>query len=136
MSKPLGCGTCSMCCRFMEVDDLVPKKEAGTWCHHVIPRKGCGIYEHRPASCRKFKCLWLMADEEGVGPSLSTRPDKSKVMMSLDTTGETLVLRVDPAYPLASKVDWVQNLIQAYLAEGKRAVVETGTKVDFYGRKK
>lgn len=50
------CGPCTACCRALSVPEL--KKDAWQVCAHVCP-SGCGVYDHRPASCRAFQCQWL-----------------------------------------------------------------------------
>jgi hypothetical protein len=63
------CGECTACCELIGVSEI--DKPAGTGCRHCIVG-GCGIYRHRPGSCRKFACGWLMA------PSMpdELRPDR------------------------------------------------------------
>lgn len=70
---PIRCGDCdAVCCRLTVVlddDDHVPARlttrtsaglrvmarDAGGWCVAVDrDRHGCGIYENRPAVCRRF----------------------------------------------------------------------------------
>src|SRR5581483_1379015 len=52
-------------------------KEAGIYCRHCIPGKGCGIYETRFDICRTFLCGWRMVP--ALGPEW--RPDKSGILM-------------------------------------------------------
>jgi hypothetical protein len=63
------CGACTACCELLEASEI--DKPAGTRCRHCIVG-GCGIYQHRPDSCRKFACGWLMV------PALpdELRPDR------------------------------------------------------------
>lgn len=42
---------------------------------HLVP-SGCGIYEERPAVCRRFQCGWLLA--ENLPEAL--RPDRCGVL--------------------------------------------------------
>lgn len=59
------CGECSLCCVLPAIPQL--GKPANVRCKHLTA-KGCGIYESRPAVCRKFECDWL----KGAGDE---RPD-------------------------------------------------------------
>ena len=57
-----GCGDCRACCVHLpiaagEVCDNA--KPAGVDCPHLAD-KGCGIYQQRPESCRRFRCVWHM----------------------------------------------------------------------------
>ena len=54
------CGTCTLCCKLMEVRDL--GKDDGVWCKHVLQGRGCGIYQTRPESCRTFLCGWISTE--------------------------------------------------------------------------
>jgi len=52
------CGTCALCCGGylrLVVGDLIVD---GAPCPHSTGH-ACGIYEHRPTSCRDFACAWL-----------------------------------------------------------------------------
>lgn len=87
------CGTCSMCCKIARVDYF--KKPAGKWCEHCLIGKGCAIYETRPAVCRRFLCLWMM------NPELPPvwKPDRSKMYLHIELSGERLAAHVDPSVP-------------------------------------
>src|ERR1700722_5643625 len=69
------CGTCTVCCMALRVIEL--DKEAGPYCKHCIPGKGCGIYETRFEICRTFLCGWRLV------PQLDAawRPDRSGILM-------------------------------------------------------
>ena len=50
------CGSCSMCCYVMGVEDI--GKPKSQWCQHCKPGKGCSIYADRPATCKSsFNCM-------------------------------------------------------------------------------
>lgn len=51
-----------------------------TPCRHQTQGRGCGIYETRPETCRKFECLWLY-DREGKHFDPADRPDKGGVLV-------------------------------------------------------
>src|SRR5258708_33870552 len=48
------CGSCSMCCYVMGVEDI--DKPKSQWCRHCKPVKGCTIYATRPAACKTVAC--------------------------------------------------------------------------------
>jgi len=85
MKSPLGplvsgrsCGECTACCSVPEIDFPELKKPARVLCQHSSGT-GCGIYDHRPAGCRDFYCVWrhieAMPDR--------TRPDQLGMMFVL-----------------------------------------------------
>lgn len=75
MSGDRHCGSCSMCCKVMRIEEL--SKPKLTWCHHCNVGKGCAIYESKPRECTDFQCLWLMNE------SLEDKykPDKLKIVL-------------------------------------------------------
>jgi hypothetical protein len=89
------CGGCTLCCKVMRIDELA--KPTGTWCTHCKPGTGCRIYESRPQVCRSFMCLWLLSPE--LGPEW--RPDRSKLVLMTDDTGERMIIKCDPGFPRA-----------------------------------
>jgi hypothetical protein len=52
----------------------------GVACPNLTGQGGCGIYESRPQTCRKYFCGWRLA--AGLGGEW--RPDRSGVMIMLD----------------------------------------------------
>ena len=69
------CGNCTVCCMALRIIEL--DKEAGRYCKHCLPGKGCGIYATRPGICRSFLCGWRQVAQLGE----AWRPDKSGVLM-------------------------------------------------------
>src|SRR5262245_21957323 len=60
----LGCTSdppCTLCCKTFRIEEL--NKPRMTWCQHCT-KKACGIYHDRPQSCRDFRCLWLVTQED------------------------------------------------------------------------
>jgi hypothetical protein len=88
------CGTCSLCCKLPRIEELA--KDAGEWCSHCKPGRGCQIYADRPVICRNFACAWL---DHRIGHGW--RPTTSH-MVVYQQRANVLVL-VDPAYPDAWK---------------------------------
>ena len=50
------CGSCSFCCKVLEIDEL--KKTAGDLCEHCARSGGCSVYATRPQVCRDYICDW------------------------------------------------------------------------------
>lgn len=56
--KDLSCGECTACCCAFEIEEI--NKPDRTPCPSLLKGKcGCSIYEHRPDTCKQFKCLWV-----------------------------------------------------------------------------
>lgn len=87
------CGSCSLCCKVMGVQDPALEKPVGVWCEHAQKGRGCGIYSTRPSACRDFKCLWLGA-EFGRFPQF--RPDKIHGLLTPTSDGKNFVVHEDP----------------------------------------
>lgn len=87
------CGTCGMCCKIPKIEVL--EKPSGKWCVNAVIGKGCKIYDTRPLVCRRFMCMWLL----DANISNEWKPDKSKMYLSLELSGERLAAHVDPAAP-------------------------------------
>lgn len=117
------CGTCTLCCRLVPVDegyDVLDArtgsrrrvktfdKPAMTRCEHQCSR-GCRIYERRPMPCRAWSCAWLELPEAEDLP----RPDRCHyvvdplpdvVRVGNDETGEVsyqpcVQVWIDPDHP-------------------------------------
>lgn len=123
------CGSCTMCCKIMAVDELAkPKFE---WCKHCDVGVGCKIYhdKDKPESCDAFKCLWLQTQGAGPGVALpaAMRPDRSKVVLHMTPDNKGIVAKTDPANPLA----WAENLMAQFLgtmSETVPVLVDTGKR--------
>lgn len=74
--EPRSCGPCRACCFTHGVSEL--SKSERQACPHVLAGgpHGCGIYETRPASCRRFECAWLEGHFED-----GDRPDRLGVVL-------------------------------------------------------
>lgn len=86
------CGECSMCCKLMEILEI--KKPAGSWCPHVVKKKGCGIYASRPPSCAAFGCgylHWPIAGEHW-------KPSRCKMVIVAEDAMR-IAIHVDPSTP-------------------------------------
>jgi hypothetical protein len=113
------CGSCTFCCKIFNVEEL--GKPAGTWCPHCAIGSGCGAYDSRPASCREFACHWL-ADEKMPD---ALRPDRTKVVMTAQMPGPTIIAHCDPATPLAWRKDPIYSFLknQARLSWGTEITI-------------
>ena len=103
----------------MAIDELA--KPQGTWCPHCKPGRGCSLYGAHPASCQSFQCGWLanldMPDE--------VRPDRSKVVLDIDSDGNRVIARCDPGHPMA----WQREPIHAQLRRWSALGWERGQMV-------
>lgn len=115
------CGTCTLCCKVFDVPSL--EKPAGQWCGHCKPGRGCGIHATRPDHCRAFHCLWMT--ETWLGPDW--KPDRAKMVLTLDPATRFLLVQVDPGSPAAWKRDpyhaQLRRWAAAALAEKRHVVV-------------
>ncbi len=91
------CGTCSLCCTILRVDELA--KPAGRDCVHQRGPEGCGIHATRPPICRAYRCLWLQGGLED-----DERPDRTGGIVDLETTGVGLRLGIRENRPGAFDV--------------------------------
>src|SRR6266508_5697087 len=97
MKKSRECGSCSLCCRLLQIKIL--DKPAGEWCKHCDPGHGCKIHAVKPDICKTYQCQWLLGrgDDEWY-------PLKSKIIMDFTRVDNNdLVMRftVDPGFPVA-----------------------------------
>lgn len=73
------CGSCSVCCTSLRIEQPTLKKLADIPCQHLKPQGGCSIYDERPSVCRTWYCGWRILD---IGPEM--RPDRSGVLIRFD----------------------------------------------------
>ena len=105
------CGNCTLCCKVMAIEELA--KPANAWCPHCKPRRGCLIYDDRPAECRSFSCVWLVNDllEE------HWRPNKSKLVLT--TSEDGIEVRCDPGFPDAWRREPFRSELREWAASGE-----------------
>jgi hypothetical protein len=114
------CGSCTLCCTVMLVEEL--KKPAGITCSYLVAGSGCGIREHRPRSCRTFFCGWRL------DPNIDSlwKPNICGFVLTLSLRLSAMVLMVDPARPLAWKMQPYHGRLKEWAArafkEDKRIV--------------
>jgi len=122
------CGKCSLCCKVLGIGEL--KKPAGSWCSHCKPGKGgCAIYQQRPSECDNFNCLWLTSSEF----DSAWYPPTAKMVVHLESDGNRVALRVDPAFPTRWREEPYYGRLKAYAryaADNRsQVVVYNGTRV-------
>jgi hypothetical protein len=102
------CGSCSLCCKVLRVDEL--QKPMGVWCSHFRSGTGCGIHGSHPPSCNNYQCLWILS------PTMpdSVRPDRCKVVMSIDDGDRRIIARADPGHPDAWRQQPVYGQLKAW----------------------
>ncbi len=84
------CGTCSLCCTVLRVDEL--SKLAGVACPKLRAESGCGIYATRPKICRAYRCHWLQG-----GLEEADRPDRLGAVLDLVTRATSVRLEIRQA---------------------------------------
>ena len=71
------CGTCTVCCTALTIDQPELQKLAGVTCAHCATGQGCTVYQARPHVCRTWFCAWRTLAWVGDG----LRPDLSDVLV-------------------------------------------------------
>ena len=120
-SRP--CNGCTLCCTLLEVKPL--GKPANTECPNCTS-SGCGVWDLRPAICRRFVCLWY------ANPKFpdSLRPDRCGVVF--EPGGERVMLAmVDQERPAAWQQGIANGLIAKFAADGTAVIVQVGTTKHF-----
>ncbi len=108
---PRSCGSCSLCCKVMRIDEL--DKPMGAWCRHFKAGVGCGIHGSHPQPCRVFQCMWL------ISPTMpdQVRPDRSKVVITLEDGGAHIIARADPADPGAWRREPIHGQLRRWATD-------------------
>lgn len=121
------CGSCSLCCKLVKVDEL--NKPAGQWCKHCLPKAGgCQIHGSHPANCQKFSCVWLTSPDFGD----EWYPARCKMVLYVEESqgARRLTLLVDSANPFAWRAEPFYGLIKRMA----RASLEIGQQFVVYSR--
>lgn len=90
---PRSCGSCSLCCTVLRVDEL--QKLGGVPCSKLgAAGEGCSIHATRPGICRRYRCLWLQGRLEA-----GDRPDRLGAILDLLSEGGMPRLEIREASP-------------------------------------
>jgi hypothetical protein len=94
----------------MGIDEL--DKPAGVWCRHFKAGVGCAIHGSHPPTCQAFKCLWLLS------PAMpdQVRPDRCKVVLTLEGGDANIVAHADPGDPSAWRREPVHGQLRRWAA--------------------
>ena len=124
------CGTCSLCCKVMGVQEGDFHKPKDVWCPCAKKGLGCLVYDNRPSKCRDFNCLWVT----GQFGHPEHRPDKIHGVVTSSTDGKNWVIHEDPGYEgYARRV--LKDAITAWLDLGPEhyVIIVCGSKRSFNG---
>lgn len=120
------CRDCTLCCKLLAVESL--DKPRAVWCPHCDQKRGCKIYDARPAECGAFYCGYRRI------PTLDDRwkPSKAKFLVNYESDNRRIVLHVDPVRPDAWRVEPYYRTIKGWArqaaAEGYMVIVWTGRR--------
>jgi hypothetical protein len=103
------CGTCTLCCRLPEIDEL--SKPANAWCVNCTAGQGCSIYDSRPQLCRDFLCSWM------INLQLGPEWEPAIANMMVYGQGQQITVLVDPAYPAAWKQEPYATQLRQWAVE-------------------
>jgi hypothetical protein len=115
------CGTCTLCCKVYKIPEI--GKEAGKWCKHCSPGKGCAIHDNLPHQCAVFNCRWRT--EQAMLPHW--KPEQCKMVVTVNPRNNYIYVRVDPGTPSAWRkqpyYDRLRQLARTNLELGAHIVV-------------
>ncbi|HCB3267213.1 MULTISPECIES: YkgJ family cysteine cluster protein [Citrobacter] len=116
------CGSCSVCCTSLRIEQPTLKKLADVPCQHLKPQGGCSIYDERPSVCRTWYCGWRILD---IGPEM--RPDRSGVLIRYD--GSSLCFQpVDKNRVSALIEPEPLRILGGLVAQGMKVEISVPTK--------
>lgn len=75
------CGSCSVCCHTLRIEEPTLNKLAGVPCQHLKQQGGCSIYSERPSVCQNWYCGWRLFNLDS-----SLRPDRCGVLIRYEGT--------------------------------------------------
>jgi hypothetical protein len=95
----------------MGIDEL--DKPAGAWCQHFKAGVGCSIHGSHPPTCQGFRCMWL------ISPTMpdQVRPDRCKVVLTLEGGDANIVAHADPDDPTAWRRDPIHGQLRRWAAD-------------------
>ncbi len=123
--KDRTCGSCSVCCISLLIDQPTLKKQAGVPCANLRPQGGCSIYPDRPPVCKTWHCGWRMFP---LSPSM--RPDRSNVLIKYEQENINFVSfsPVDNTEVSALLKDEVLEIICGFIAQGVQVALSVPTR--------
>lgn len=108
------CGPCGLCCKVMKIAEI--DKPPGQWCGQWRAGAGCAIYAERPGECRNFSCGFLTNPD--LGPEW--RPDRAKLVVSLEGDGRMIAIHVDSSQPDAWRRQPYRDKIRSWARLSER----------------
>lgn len=108
------CGPCTECCTVLGVTAIA--KPAHEPCPHCTKGLGCHIYQDRPLSCARFRCLWLTGEGDR-----AMRPDRTHAVLTLEGNpglGRTVFVHIHPAHPDAGEKEPLKGTLARYFEAG------------------
>jgi hypothetical protein len=102
----------------MRVPEL--SKSHHIWCENCNRNNGCKIYEERPSSCQRFKCIWYSYDLDE-----NLRPDHCGVVFEELKGYNIYIASVNPECPEAWQEKGVMDFILQCLSKGIAIVIGT-----------
>lgn len=121
--KDRKCGSCSVCCVSLAIDEPELKKKHAVPCTYLRPQGGCSIYADRPSLCKTWHCGWRMMPF--MGPAL--RPDRSNLLVRL--TGECWIFGdADDQRESALMNNDTLNAMSALVSRNMKVSVSVPTK--------
>lgn len=120
------CGTCTLCCRLVEVKEL--SKPRNKTCVHCNPGQGCTVYPHRPESCQNFACLWI----RGLVPE-EMQPEKIHAVLDV-TADNVIVIHLDDHRQDVLSNQLLTNYITTCYASGLPLLIMQGQSASHISR--
>jgi hypothetical protein len=77
---PNPCGSCTVCCTVLSIDDGDFHKPSFTPCSHIC-EQGCDIYSSKPSICTGFYCMYAVLADFFRDDD---RPDKSGIVIAIN----------------------------------------------------
>lgn len=134
MGAQLGCGSCNLCCKLLNVPDI--SKPALMTCWHTTLHGGCLVHDKKSSdpslkACEQFYCVWLASqtlDDEAKRGSRAMRPDQCHVLLGpFDRDNPKLLyVHVDPNYKSAWREPGVTAYLDEICAKGASACIVVG----------
>jgi hypothetical protein len=127
---PRACGSCSLCCKLLQIIEPDLQKERDVWCPHCRPGQGgCSIYTDpaKPKICDSFKCLWL----KGEVP-IELKPDEVRAVLTPSADGKGITVFVDRT--VSEIGGWLRKFIQRTIDQGVDVAVIQGEHFDFLSK--